>query len=138
MLMVITMAVLLTGCTSVTTTTTTTRATTSASTSETTVTTAPPVTETTAATTTTTGKVVVNPVAGKAYYKANCATCHGPDGHAGAGYRGVDLKNAVTDPAADVVTAIAEGVPPGMPAWKTFLSAAAIGDIVAWIQGGMK
>ncbi len=134
-LLLIIAAVLLAGCSSSTTTTVATSAPTTAAT---TATTAPTTTETTMAATTTTPAATGDATAGKALFEANCATCHGPNGHAGPGFKGVDLKDVVTDPTEQTVNTIENGIPPNMPAWKGTLTTAQIMDIIAWIQGGLQ
>jgi mono/diheme cytochrome c family protein len=69
-----------------------------------------------------------DPVAGKRIFAANCAACHGPEGHGGAG--GPDISGQRET--AHVVEQVTNGGG-GMPPFKGALTEKQIRDVAAWV-----
>jgi mono/diheme cytochrome c family protein len=78
---------------------------------------------------------------GRALYEANCAACHGVDGHGGGPLSGT---TAVTPPSltahlsghsdGDLFYWISNGMPGGMPAWAVQLSETQRWDLVNYLR----
>jgi cytochrome c oxidase cbb3-type subunit 3 len=67
----------------------------------------------------------------KAFFSANCASCHGADGK---GAFGPDLRKVESKDDADITSRIKEGSPKGMPAFEAKLTAAELTKLTEHVK----